>query len=87
MVPGTSFIENLKLILKKPNYEIGWVHNWPMIISQIIDQWSFHSMPFTLQTMIFHYNNKLNDVFFYSPNSFYKIHLTTLKNSKLKGIV
>ena len=28
-------------------------------------------MPFTLQTMIFRYNYKSNDVF-YSPNSFYK---------------
>ena len=36
----------------------------------IIDQWSFQidSMPFTLQTIIFRYNYKSNDVF-YSPNS------------------
>ena len=53
--------------------------------NQIIDQWSFHidSMPFTLQTMIFRYNNKSNDVF-YSPNSFYKDYLTALKNQKSK---
>jgi len=43
-------------------------------------------MPFTLQTMIFRYNYKSNDVF-YSPNSFYKGYLKALKNSKLKWIV
>ena len=43
-------------------------------------------MPFTLQTMIFRYNYKLNDGF-YSPNSNYKVYLTALKNSKLKLIV
>ena len=51
----------------------------------ILDKLSFHidSMPFTLQTMIFRYNYKSNDVF-YSLNSFYKVYLTALKNSKLK---
>ena len=43
-------------------------------------------MPFTLQTMIFRYNYKLND-FFYLPNSFDKVYITALKNSKLKWIV
>jgi len=38
---------------------------------------------FTLQTMIFRYNYKSNDVF-YSSNSFYKVYLTALNNSKLK---
>jgi len=60
--PGTSFYRKSKINIKrKPNYEIGW----------LIDQWSFHidSMPFTLQTMIFRYNHKSNDVF-NSPNSF-----------------
>ena len=54
----------------------------------IIDQLSFHidSMPFTLQTMIFRYNYKSNDVF-HSPNSFKKVYLTALTNSKLKWIV
>jgi len=42
-------------------------------------------MPFTLQMMIFSYNYKSIDVF-YSPNSFYKVYLTALKNSKLKWI-
>ena len=50
--PEHYFIENLKLILKKPNYEIGWVHNWPMIISQIIDQWSFQNRLYA-----FHFSN------------------------------
>ena len=54
----------------------------------IIDQWSFHidPMPSTLQTMIFHYNYKSNDVF-YSHKSFYKVYLTAFINSKLKWIV
>jgi len=43
-------------------------------------------MPFTLQTMIFRYNYKSNDVF-YSYNSFYKVYLTALTNLKLKWIV
>ena len=44
--PGTSFYRKSKINIKrKPNYEIGWFHNWP---------WSFQidSMSFTLQTMI-----------------------------------
>ena len=60
--PRISFYRKSKINVKrKPNYEIGWF---------IIDQWSFHidSMPFTLQTMIFRYNYKSNDVF-YSSNS------------------
>ena len=32
--PGTSFYRKSKIIVKrKPNYEIGWFHNGPMIIS------------------------------------------------------
>ena len=42
-------------------------------------------MPFTLQTMIFRYNYKSNDVFIHVIH--YKVHLTALKNSKLKWIV
>ena len=66
---------------RKPNYEIGWGHNW------VIDQWSFHidSMPFTLLPMIFRYNYKSNDVF-YSPNSFYKVYLTALKIRNWNGL-
>ena len=40
-------------------------------------------MPFTLQTMIFRYNYKSNDVF-YSPNSFLKVSLTAFKNLKIE---
>ena len=60
------FIESLKLILKE-NQIMKYA-------SFIIDLLSFHidSLPFTLQTMIFRYNYKSNDVF-YSPNSFYKV--------------
>ena len=56
------FIENLKLVLKENQIMKS--------AGLIIDQWSFHidSMPFTLQTMIFRYNYKSNDVF-YSSNS------------------
>ena len=47
--PGTSFYWKSKINIKKiPNYEIGWFHHLPM--------------PFTLQTMIFRYNLKSNDV-------------------------
>ena len=75
--PGTSFYRKPKIKIKrKPNYEIGWIHNWLMIIS--------HS--FTLQARIYRYNYKSNDVF-YSPNSFHKFYSTALKNSKLKWIV
>ena len=32
--PGTSFCRKSKTNIKwKPNYEIGWFHNWPMTIS------------------------------------------------------
>ena len=32
--PGISFYRKSKIIVKrKPNYEICWFHNWPMIIS------------------------------------------------------
>jgi len=42
-----------------------------------------------VMTNIFHRNNiTINQMMFiYSPNSFYKVYLTTLKNSKLKWIV
>ena len=76
---GISSYRKSKINIKrKSNYEIGWY---------IIDQWSFHidSMPFTFQTMIFRYKYKSN--VFYSPNSFYKVCITVLKNSKLKWIV
>ena len=50
----------------------------------IIDQWSFHidSMPFTLQTIIFRYNYKSNDVF-YSPNSLYSL-FNSFKNFEIE---
>jgi len=72
--PGISFYRKSKINIKwKPNYEIGWFPNWPVIISHRL--YAFH---FT--------NDKSNDVFF-SPHSFYKVYLTALKNSKLKWIV
>ena len=78
--PGTSFYrKSIINIKRKPNYEIGWFHNWPMIISHRL--YAFH---FTKNDFPFNY--KSNDVF-YSPNSFYKVYLTASKNSKLKWIV
>ena len=65
---GISFYRKSKINIKrKPNYEIGWF---------IIDQLSFHidSMSFTLQTMIFRYNYKSNDVFIHLIH--YKVYLT-----------
>ena len=39
--PGTSFYRKALInIERKPNYEIGWFHNWPMIISQRL--YAFH---------------------------------------------
>ena len=59
---GTSFYRKSKINIKrKLNYEKGWFHNWPMIISHRL--YAFH-----LQTIIFRYNYKSYDVF-YSPNS------------------
>ena len=46
--PGISFYGNLKLILKKPNYEIGWFHNWPMIISHRLYVFHFTNDDFPL---------------------------------------
>ena len=66
--PGISFYRKSKLIVKrKPNYEIGWI---------IIDLWSFHIdfMPSTLQTIIFLYNYKSNDIFIHLIH--YKVYLT-----------
>ena len=78
--PGISFYRKSKIIVKrKPNYEIGWFHYWPMIISHRL--YAFH-----FKTMIFRYNYKSNDVF-YSPIIHYKVYLTALKSSKLKWIV
>ena len=54
--PGTSFYRKSKINVKrKPNYEIGWFH----ILT---------NDHFPLQTMIFRYSYKSNDVF-YSQNS------------------
>ena len=63
--PGTSFYRKSKINIKrKPNYGF------------IIDQWSFHidSMASTLQTMIFRYNYKSNDVFIHLIH--YKVYVT-----------
>ena len=47
--PEILFSRKSKMTVKrKPNYEIGWFHNCPMIISQ---------------TIIFRYNYRSNDVF------------------------
>ena len=74
--PGISFYRKSKINIKrKPNNGF------------LIDQCPFHidCMPFTLQTMIFRYNYKSNDVFIHLL--YYKVFLTASKNSKLKWIV
>ena len=63
--PGISFYRKSKINVKrKPNYEIGSFHNWPMIISHRL-----YSMPSTLQTMIFRYNYNPMMFFFYLIHS------------------
>ena len=40
--PGISFYTKSKINVKrKPNFEIGWFHNWPMIISHRL-YYAFH---------------------------------------------
>ena len=47
--PGTSFYRKSKIIIKrKPNYEIGWFHNWPMIISHRLYAFHFTNENFPL---------------------------------------
>ena len=47
--PGTSFYRKSKIIVKrKPNYEIGWLHNWPMIISHRLYAFHFTNDDFPL---------------------------------------
>ena len=76
--PGTWFYRKSKINVKKTNLWNRLNHNWPMIISHRL--YAFH-----FQTMIFRYN--INQMMFFSANSFYKVYLTALKNSKLKWIV
>jgi len=47
--PGISFYRKSKIIFKrKPNYEIGWFHNWPMIISHRLYAFHFTNDDFPL---------------------------------------
>ena len=47
--PGISFYRKSKIIVKrKPNYEIGWFHNWPMIISHRLFAFHFKNDDFPL---------------------------------------
>ena len=47
--PGISFYRKSKTIVKrKPNYEIGWFHNWPMIILHILYAFHFTNDDFPL---------------------------------------
>ena len=47
--PGISFYRKSKIIVKrKPNYEIGWFHNWPMIISHRLYAFHFTNDDFPL---------------------------------------
>ena len=54
--PGISFYRKSKIIVKrKPNYEIDWFHNWPMIILQRL--YAFHftndDFPMTINQWMF----------------------------------
>ena len=75
--PGISFYGKSKINIKrKPNYEIGWFHNWPIIISHRL--YAFH---FTNDD--FPYNYKSNDFFIHLIH--YKVYLTALKIRNWNG--
>ena len=47
--PGISFYKKSKInIRRKPSYEIGWFHNWPMIISHRLYAFHFTNDDFPL---------------------------------------
>ena len=47
--PGPSFYRKSKINIKrKPNYEIDWFHNWPMIISHRLYGFHFTNDDFPL---------------------------------------
>ena len=47
--PGISFYRKSKIIvIRKPNYEIGWFHNWPMIVSHRLYAFHFTNDDFPL---------------------------------------
>ena len=49
LCPGISFYRKSKINIKrKPNYEIGWFHNWPMIISRRLYAFHFTNDDFPL---------------------------------------
>ena len=49
LVTGISFYRKSKIIIKrKPNYKIGWFHNWPMIISHRLYAFHFTNDDFPL---------------------------------------
>ena len=58
---------------------------WWALEYHFIENLKLLLMPSTLQTMIFRYNYKSNDVFINLIH--YKVYLTALKYSKLKWIV
>ena len=48
--PGISFYRKSKINVKRnPNYEIGWFHNWPMVISHRHYAFHFTNDDFPLQ--------------------------------------
>ena len=71
--PGISFYRKSKINVKrKPIYEKGWCHNWPMIIS-LYKRW------FSVKT--------INQMMLFIHLIHYKVYLTALKISKMKWIV
>ena len=77
--PGISFYRKSKIIVKrKPNYEIGWFHNWPMIIS--------HRLCLPLYKRWFSVIT-INQMMFFIQLIHYKVYFNSLKievNLKLK---
>jgi len=78
--PGISFYRKSKInVERNPNYEIGWFHNWPMIISHRLNAFHFTNDDFAVITR--------NQMMFFIHLIHYKVYLTALKISKLKWIV
>ena len=53
--PGTSFYIKSKInIERKPNYEIGWFHNWPMTLCLSLYKWWFSVITINQLMFFFH---------------------------------
>ena len=76
--PGISFYRKSTIIVKRnPTYQIGWFHNWTMIISHRL--YAFHKRWFSVIT--------INQMMFFIHLIHYKVSLKSSKTSKLKWLV